>query len=230
VLGVHVLLVAAVPHRGELRGIADYYRRELARLGVDVRTGSSATVDGVLAERPHAVVVALGSRPAAPDVPLDGITLVTADDVLRGARPGGSVVVFDDDGGFRGPGAALLLARAGARVEIVTPALHVGIRLDPSNLPPFYRHLFAAGIAMTPSHALVAASAGSVRLRNVYVGDEVERRGIDALVASLLRRVPEDGLHHALRGRVEVHLVGDAAAARPTDKVILEASVLGRRL
>lgn len=238
VVGGHVLLEAAVPHRGELRGIADYYRRELARLGVDVRTGSTATVDGVLAERPDAVVVALGSRAAVPDVPLDGITVVTADDVLRGARPGGFVVVFDDDGGFRGPGAALLLARAGARVEIVTPALHVGIRLDPSNLPPFYRHLFAAEITMTPNHALVAASTGRVRLRNVYLGlglglgpgDEVERHGVDALVASLLRRVPEDGLHHALRGRVEVHLVGDAAAARPTDKVILEASVLGRRL
>src|SRR6185503_15967404 len=114
------------------------------------------SVDGVLAEHPDVVVVALGSRPATLDGPVDGMLVTTADDVLRGARPPGSVVVFDDDGRFRGPGAALLLARAGARVEIVTPELHVGIRLDPSNLPPFYRHLFEAGIAMTPNHALVA--------------------------------------------------------------------------
>jgi hypothetical protein len=29
---------------------------------------------------------------------------------------------------------------------------------------------------------------------------------------------------------VETHLVGDASAARPTDKVILEAAFIGRRL
>lgn len=235
-LGGHVLLDAAVPGRHELRGIADYYRRELTRLRVDVRSSTDATPDLILAERPDAVVVAAGSRAAWPDVPLDGIPVHTADDVLRGARPGDgrtsglSVLVYDDDGRFRGPGAALLLARQGARVEIVTPELHVGVRLDPSNLPPFYRLLFEAGVVMTPSHALVAAAGGTVRLRNVFTRGDVERRDVDALVVSLLRRVPEDGLYHALRGRVEAHLVGDAAAARATDKVILEAAVLGRRL
>jgi 2,4-dienoyl-CoA reductase-like NADH-dependent reductase (Old Yellow Enzyme family) len=230
-VGGHVLLEAAVPHRQELRGIADYYRRELARLAVDVRLGTEATPERVLAEHPDAVVVALGSRPARPDVALGEMPVHAADDVLRGARPRGSVIVFDDDGRFRGPGAALLLARDGARVEIVTSELHVGIRLDPSNLPPFYRHLFEAEIAMTPNHALVGAAAGGrVRFRNVFSGAEVERSGVDAIVVSLLRRVPEDGLYHALRGQVEAHLIGDAAAARTTDKVILEAAVLGRKL
>jgi hypothetical protein len=185
----------------------------------------------VLGERPDAVVVALGSRAALPDVPLDGMPVHAADDVLRGVRPPGAVaLVFDDDGRFRGPGAALLLARQGARVEIVTPELHVGVRLDPSNLPPFHRLLFEAGVTATPHHGLVAASAGTVRLRNVFTGQDVERPGVDALVVSLLRRLPADALFHALRGRVEVHVVGDAAAARTTDKVILEAAVLGRRL
>jgi hypothetical protein len=64
----------------------------------------------------------------------------------------------------------------------------------------------------------------------VFTGAHVERPGVDALVVSLLRRVPGDALFHALRGRVDLHVVGDAAAARPTDKVILEAAVLGRRL
>jgi 2,4-dienoyl-CoA reductase-like NADH-dependent reductase (Old Yellow Enzyme family) len=229
-LGGHVLLEAAVPHRHELRGIADYYRRELARLGVDVRLQTAATVESVMAERPDAVVVALGSRPGTPDVALEGGRAESADAILAGLRPGGQVLVFDDDGRFRGPGAALLLARAGARVEIVTSGLHVGVRLDPSNLPPFYRHLLLAGIVLTPHHELLGASQGSVRLRNVFSGEVVERRGVDTLVLSLLRRVPEDGLFHALRGRVEAHLIGDAAAARATDKVILEAAVLGRRL
>ncbi|MBI3827501.1 MAG: FAD-dependent oxidoreductase [Candidatus Rokubacteria bacterium] len=229
-LGGHVLLEAAVPHRHELRGIADYYRRQMARLAVDVRLQTPATLDGIMAERPDAVVVAVGSRPAPPDVPLDGLRLETADAVLAGARPGGRVLVFDDEGRFRGPGAALLLARAGARVEIATPEVHVGVRLDPSSLPPFYRHLLLAGVVLTPHHALAGASGGAVRLRNVFSDEVAERPGVDTLVLSLLRRVPQDGLFHALRGRAELHLIGDAAAARTTEKVILEAAVLGRRL
>jgi hypothetical protein len=76
----------------------------------------------------------------------------------------------------------------------------------------------------------VSAASGRVRLRNVFTGEEVERSGVDALVVSLLRRLPQDALYHALRGRVEAHLVGDASAARTTEKVILEAAVLARRL
>jgi hypothetical protein len=142
----------------------------------------------------------------------------------------GRVLVFDDDGRYRGPGAALLLARAGAAVEIATPGLHVGMRLDPSNLPPLYRHLVRAGIVLTPSHELRGASGHAVRLRNVFGDTDVEREPVDALVVSLLRREPEDALYHALRGTLEVHLIGDASAARPTDKVILEAATLARRL
>jgi 2,4-dienoyl-CoA reductase-like NADH-dependent reductase (Old Yellow Enzyme family) len=229
-IGGHLLLEVAVPHRGELRGICDYYRRELERLGVAVRCGRPATAEAVLAERPEAVVVATGSRPALPEVPLDGMPVHTADAVLAGARVAGHVLVYDDDGRYRGPGAGLLLAEHGAAVEIVTPELHVGPRLDPSNLGPFYRHLLGAGIALVPHHELRGASRGTVRLRNVFTGVEVDREGVEALVVSLLCRVPVDGLYHELEGKIEVHLVGDAGAARPTDKVILEAAVLARGL
>jgi NADPH-dependent 2,4-dienoyl-CoA reductase/sulfur reductase-like enzyme len=229
-LGGHVLLEAAVPHRHELRGIPEYYRRQLERLGVEVRLAVTATADLVRAERPDAVVVATGSRPALPESAAGALPILGADEVLAGRRVAGRVVVVDDEGRFRGPGAALVLAQQGAAVEIVTPDLHVGLRLDPSNLPPFYRHLFEAGIVFTPSHELAGASARAVRLRNVFTGSEVERAPVDALVVAPLRRVPEDRLFHDLRGAGEVHLVGDASAARPTDKVILEAAVLARQL
>jgi len=175
------------------------------------------------------VVVATGSRPPVPAA-AGTLPAFSADEVLAGRRASGRVVVVDDEGRYRGPGAALLLAQQGAAVEIVTPELHVGLRLDPSNLVPFYRHLFEAGIVFTPSHELAGAGERSVRLRNVFTAAEVERAGIDALVLATLRRTPEDRLYHELRGGGEVHLVGDASAARPTDKVILEAAILARQL
>jgi NADPH-dependent 2,4-dienoyl-CoA reductase/sulfur reductase-like enzyme len=256
-IGGHVNLEAAVPHRRELRGIVDYYRRELARLGVEVRLATRATPETVRADRPDVVVVATGSRPALPELSLGALPVAAADEILSGRRFAGRVLVYDDEGRYRGPGAALLLAQHGADVEVVTPELHVGMRLDPSNLVPFYRHLFEARITLTPHHELVGASDGVVRLRNVFTGALVERTPV-ALVAALLRRVPEDTLYHELRAGwraaptgggglealgyvrsepfeagsagLETHLVGDASAARPTDKVILEAAVLGRAL
>jgi N,N-dimethylglycine/sarcosine dehydrogenase len=235
-VGGHLVLEAAIPHRHELRGIIDYYQRQLARLGVDVKPGATATVELVLAERPDAVVVATGSDPALPDVSVDGMTVLTADAVLAGREVPGPVVVYDDDGGYRGVGAALVLATRGLAVEIVTPEVHVGFRLDPSNLVPFYRELFGAGITLTPNLELRGATSGRVRLKNIFTGAEAERRDVGGLVVSLLRRIPRDALYHDLRqwrprhGRLEVHLVGDAAAGRPTDKVILEAAVLARRI
>src|SRR5262245_15768086 len=229
-IGGHLLLEAVIPHRHEMRGIPDYYRRELARLGVEIRLGTRATAELVRAERPDAVVVASGSRAALPDLARGAATAVAADEILAGRSLGGRVIVWDDEGRYRGPGAALRLAAQGAQVEIVTPDLHVGVKLDPSNLVPFYRHLFEAGITLTPSHEVSAASGRTIRMRNAFTGREVERSSIDALVMAPLRRLPEDALYRELGATVETHLVGDASAARPTDKVILEAAVLGRRL
>src|SRR5262249_58954764 len=93
-----------------------------------------------------------GSRAAVPGVGRDAATAIAADEVLAGRSFEGRVIVWDDEGRYRGPGAALRLAAQGAQVEIVTPDLHVGIKLDPSNLVPFYRHLFEAGVQVTPRH------------------------------------------------------------------------------
>src|SRR5262245_4310378 len=229
-IGGHVLLEAAIPHRHEMRGIPDYYRRELARLGVEIRLATRATAALVRAERPDAVVVAAGSRAAVPAVARDAALAVDADEVLGGRTVSGRVIVWDDEGRYRGPGAALRLAGQGAEVEIVTPDLHVGIKLDPSNVVPFYKHLFEAGITLTPSHDVSGASGRAIRLRNVFTGSETERAPIDALIVAPLRRTPEDSLYKELGATIEAHLVGDASAARPTDKVILEAAILGRRL
>ena len=180
-LGGHVLLEAAVPHRHELRGIPDYYRRELVRLGVETRLATRAATRGAPTVRPTAAPrVAFSWRRGRrrrcrggrrPHGLLRGRR--RADEVLAGRRIDGRVLVWDDDGRYRGPGAALLLARQGAQVEIVTPELHVGIRLDPSNLVPFYRHLFEAGVTLTPNHEVSGAAGRAVRLRNVFTG----RRG-----------------------------------------------------
>jgi hypothetical protein len=126
---------------------------------------------------------------------------------------------------YRG-GPLLLAQRRVVEIDARPPR---GMRRS-SNLVPFYRHLFEAGVGFAPNHELRAATGRAIRLRNVFTGAEVEREPVDAVVAALLRRIPQDDLYHELRTTGETHLVGDASAARPTEKVILEAAVLARRL
>ncbi|MGO8934824.1 MAG: FAD-dependent oxidoreductase, partial [Terracidiphilus sp.] len=65
-LGGQVQLAAAVPSRAEFLDITRNLIVAARRLGVDLRTGSTATGAAVEAERPDAVIVATGARPARP--------------------------------------------------------------------------------------------------------------------------------------------------------------------
>ena len=63
VAGGQLRIAAAGPTRAELLDFVVYAERELARLGVDVRLGTTATRDAVLADEPDLVVVATGATP-----------------------------------------------------------------------------------------------------------------------------------------------------------------------
>jgi len=126
-LGGQFNLASRPPHKGEFVRLLDYYRGELARLGVDVRLRTPADREMLAALRPNAVVVAVGSTPARP--PLPGIHLphvVTAHDVLAGdvTVAEGPVVVVG--GGATGLETAEFLAQAGLAVSVVEMLDSVG--------------------------------------------------------------------------------------------------------
>ena len=60
-LGGAVRDAAALPHRGLVIDIVEWYERELDRLGVEVQAGEPATVDAVSNLEPDVVVVATGA-------------------------------------------------------------------------------------------------------------------------------------------------------------------------
>ena len=88
VTGGQLRIAAAGPTREELLDFVFYAERELARLGVDVRLGTPATRDAVLAEEPDLVVAATGAEPLPPEFPFDAdARVVTVWDLLGGAVP-----------------------------------------------------------------------------------------------------------------------------------------------
>jgi N-methyl-L-proline demethylase len=120
-LGGQLVLAATSPRRRDLRGIIDWRRDELVRLGVLVRLGAYAEPGELAGGDWDVVVVATGGLPAVPDI-RGAEHVVDGWDVLSGTRRvSGRVMIYDDHGGHQALDVAEAVVRAGGTVEVVTP-------------------------------------------------------------------------------------------------------------
>jgi N-methyl-L-proline demethylase len=120
----------------------------------------------VLALSPEVVVIATGGLPQPP--PLEaGADLATSSwDVLSGAvRPGAEVLVYDDGGGHAGMSAAEVLARGGAKVELVSPERFFAPDIGGLNHAPYMAAFHDHGVRMTINTRLLALERAGNRLR-----------------------------------------------------------------
>ena len=138
--GGQVRLAARNPRRRDLLGIVEWRERELARLGVEVRFDVLAEASDVTALQPDVVIVATGGLPQLPEFEEGDDRIVSAWDVLGGdVKPTGDVLFYDDDGTHTAMSAAEMIARSGARLEIVTPERMLGIDVGGMNHVPYAR-------------------------------------------------------------------------------------------
>ena len=138
--GGQICLAARNPRRKDLLGIVEWRVGELARLGVDVRYDTLAEATDVLTLDPDVVIVATGGLPQLPVLEDGAERLVTSWDVLGGdVTPTGDVLFFDDNGTHSAMSAAEMIARSGARLEIVTPERMLGIEVGGMNHVPYAR-------------------------------------------------------------------------------------------
>ena len=138
--GGQIRLAARNPRRKDLLGIVEWRDSELARLGVDVRVDTFADEHIVGDLQPDVVIVATGGLPQNPQLEFGGELVVSAWDVVGGdARLSGDVLLYDDDGTHSAMTTAEMLARSGARLEIVTPERTVGVDVGGMNMVPYAR-------------------------------------------------------------------------------------------
>jgi len=225
-----------VLHEARLPGLAtwirvvDYRRAQLAKLpNVELALESEVGAEEVLGYDFQHVAVATGARWRADAVgrwhtaplPLDGVELLTPDDLLLGGRPGGDrVVIFDDDHYYLGGVLAELLAREGRSVTLVTPAVRVSEwTVNTMEQSRIQRRLLQHGVVLLTDHALAGAEQGSARLVSVVTGTE-QSVACDSLVL-VTARLPQDELAESLLARraewpgagvLSVRAIGDAWA------------------
>ncbi|MEZ5100912.1 MAG: hypothetical protein R3C15_14155 [Thermoleophilia bacterium] len=183
----------------------------------------------MLALAPDAVVLATGAEPAPTDV--EGAAadrvLSVEEAVAAPGRVGGTVVLVDEDGHYRGCGVAEHLARRGRDVRLVTRLASTAADLPAMNLGPQLARLAELRVRVLPQRRVVRLDGSTVVVQPVAGGPEEPYVGVDTVVVAG-RRAARDGLAAALAAAApDLPLVaaGDCVAPRTALQAIAE----GRR-
>jgi hypothetical protein len=224
-LGGALALWATLPGREHYAAAVDWWERDLARLGVQVRLGVEANAEMVLGDTPDAVIVATGARYSRggrsitfdADIPGHDLPFVyrPEDILVGGARPSGKVFVIDAEGYHTGTGIAEILASAGAEVQFVTATYSPVSARNTDNWEERYivGRMKVQGVRLRPSTWLRRIEPNAVVLYDVHTGEE-SREAADAVILSTARE-PIDDLARVLEGKLpQLYTIGDALAAR----------------
>jgi pyruvate/2-oxoglutarate dehydrogenase complex dihydrolipoamide dehydrogenase (E3) component len=165
---------------------------------------------------------------------LDGASVYSTDEVLAGEfSPAGHVVVIDENGHWEAAGTAEFLVDAGCRVTVVTRRNIVAQDLEATNYAMFIKRITEKGVSCMTLVEVRAVEEHEVVLRNVLTSAVFTLTGVDAVVPVFSRRSRDDLYFELIerlgedQGRVRVERIGDAAAPRLIQSVLLEAHRFG---
>ena len=239
-LGGQVRTAVKAPGRAEFGELVRNLTNAMGQLRVDLRLGTTAAADDLLAGGYDDIVLATGASHSAaqPSVPgSDADWVFSPVDILerhRGSEAIGAghrVVVIDNTGFHDASGTAEALAERGAHVEIVTSSLYVagdlGTTLDYEH---WMRRMSSMGTTLTPDTIVLSIGDHALDLMEVYTGEMGRREGVDAVVMAYPAN-PNDALYRELKGRhPSVRRVGDCVAPRRAHAAIIEGHAAGRWL
>lgn len=252
--GGQVRLTALSERRREMISIIDWRMAQCAARDVEFRFNTWAEVADVTALAPDVVIVATGGLP--------NLTLfegkepghvISAWDLLSGdVKPGQEVLIYDESGDHPGLMAAELAARAGARVEVMTPDRTFAPDIMAMNLVPYMRALQDKDVTFTVTRRLKDVRKEGNRLTAVIGTDysaHTREQSYDQIVVNY-GTMPLDELYFALKplssnggavdydallagapqrlirepeGAFQLFRIGDAVSARNTHAAIYDA-------
>lgn len=258
--GGQIRLTAQSERRREMMSIIDWRMGQCAKLGVTFRFNTWAEADTVTAENPDVVIVATGGMPHTEVLSKGNELVVSSWDIISGdVKPGTNVLIFDDAGDHAGLQAAEFLAKAGAKVEIMTPDRSFAPEVMAMNLVPYMRSLQKLDVTFTVTYRLEAAEKSGNQII-AHVGSDyggvAKQQMFDQIVVNH-GTIPLDDLYFELKpgsrnlgelsydellsgspqtvernpaGTYQLFRIGDAVSARNTHAAIYDALRLAKDL
>jgi dimethylamine/trimethylamine dehydrogenase len=220
-LGGRVTRESALPTLAEWARVRDWRVTQLNKLpNVEIFLDSRLDAEQIVEFGADRVVLATGATwrrngvgrsHLAPIPGHEGRHVLTAEDVMDGARPAGRVVIFDDDNYYLGSVVASALASAGAEVTIVTPVAAVAAwshNTDEQILTQM--RLMREGVEIETQTILSAIGEERVELSCAYTG--CTREILADHVILVTSREPNDALYNELGEQLDITRVGDCSA------------------
>jgi len=153
--GGQVRLTSQNERRKEMISIIEWRMAQCERLGIKFHFDTWAEAEEVNAENPDVVIIATGGLPHTDVLAQGNELVVSAWDIISGdVKPGKNVLVFDDAGDHVGLQAAEVIAKTGAKVEIMTPDRSFAPEVMAMNLVPYMRSLQQLDITFTVTYRL----------------------------------------------------------------------------
>lgn len=249
-LGGSVNMAAVVKgtEREDNLGFVDYLKRQIAKVGVDIKLGKEASKENVAELKPDVVVVAVGANHDIPNIPgINGKNVMTSETLhhqlksylkLTGARlmtklvtkylpVGKSVVVIG--GNIQGCQTAEFLVKRGRKVAVVESGDEIGVGLLPSLMKPqLLDWLNKKDVPMLAGVKLEEVTDKGL----VITTKEGQRQTLEAdTILTTLPMLPNTALKDSLEGVApEVYAIGDCAEPNLIVDAVAAGSKLAREI
>lgn len=251
--GGQVRLTAQSERRKEMISIIDWRMAQCERLGVKFHFNTWADRQIITDETPDVVIVATGGLPHTEVLEAGNELVVSTWDIISGdVKPGKNVLVFDDAGDHAGLQAAEVIAKSGARTEVMTPDRAFAPEVMGMNLVPYMRSLQKLDTVFTVTYRLKSVERNGDYLRANIGTDYSELNKIQEYDQIVINHgtIPLDELYFELaplavnegaveymdliagnpqniktnaQGAFQLFRIGDAVSARNTHAAIYDA-------
>lgn len=184
-LGGQMYLASLPPHRAKMGYFAEYCKKQLSDLNVDVRLNTEATAEMIRALKPYAVFLTTGSEPILPKSikGIDGANIYTVPQILRQQVKLSGKKVVVAGGGLTGMETAEFLQEAGNSVTNIEMMPAMGFGAFPLLTMEETALLTKYGVRAMPGHKLLEIREDSVLMEDI-AGIKIEIPS-DAVVMSL---------------------------------------------
>ena len=211
--GGQVNTAAACNLKGKLSWCVEDRLAALRALGVELRLGTEASVESVLALKPWAVLAATGAKPVRPRSirGIDRAEVCTAPEIIHREKVLRDQNVVVVGSGMTGLETAEILNETGNRVTVIEMAKDIAPGTWFQLVDDEMERLQPAGTRFLTQYQLIEIGEGEVVCIELQTG-RLRHFPADSVVLSLGVK-PENGLVKALEGKVPVYPVGDASAS-----------------